>query len=129
MSDFREAIVRRIRSFSVAHRIEINGWCLSVQAGEGHYCSPRKTLDSIYNYDSFEIALWVKQNGKDGRFLNIDMLFPGLELDQRDKVVGYVPVEKVQELYNLLQEVAPPPNVNDYVYVSPYYQQLLEEDK
>ena len=35
-----------------------NGLIISVQASEGHYCTPRENCKSVDDYVSFEIAIW-----------------------------------------------------------------------
>jgi len=35
-----------------------NGLIISIQASEGHYCTPRENCKSVNDYVSFEIAIW-----------------------------------------------------------------------
>ena len=35
-----------------------NGLIISVQASEGHYCTPRENCKSVDDYEGFEIAIW-----------------------------------------------------------------------
>lgn len=44
--------------------VEAGNYLLSIQASEGHYCSPRRTLNGSSDYSSFEVAVLNKRTGK-----------------------------------------------------------------
>lgn len=45
-------------SFAMNSAIEIGeGFSLSIQASCGHYCTPRKTLKNLSDYEQFEILI------------------------------------------------------------------------
>ena len=70
-----------------------NGVSMSIQAGQYQYCDPRKDLDNVFEYTEFEVAF---QDEK-GNFLN--PLSCLREDFRRDDVLPYIPVKRVQEIY------------------------------
>ena len=89
--------------------LKIGQYELSIQASDCHYCEPRKTLDDIKLYKSWEIALF-----KNGEWLNIELdedkeLFSKWKyydefLHRYDGMVaGYVSTEIIQDLCNFLK--------------------------
>jgi len=94
---------------------------MSIQAGYGLYCCPRKTLDSLSDYDEFEIAIFYNDLGV--IVLNHDMTLFNYEVscfeevnnDHWDKhgayvvggtpVAGYVPGEKIDSIIRTLNFV------------------------
>jgi len=76
-----------------AHLPVANGVSMSIQAGQYQYCAPRKDLDDVYAYTEFEIAFQDEKSN----FLNP---LSCLEEDfKHDDVMGYIPVKRVQEIY------------------------------
>lgn len=93
-----------INHFRTFEALEVgNGIELSIQASKYHYCSPRKTLGFLEDYDTMELAIL-----KDGRFVNVERVLPTFSMiDELNKsyegtVFGFVPVEVLEALYNEL---------------------------
>jgi len=79
-----------------------NGVGISIQASEGHYCTPRITTD-FSNYTAMEFALF-----KDGEFTSVDKILENELLQKKlseyyDTVYGFVPVELIEELFQNLK--------------------------
>jgi len=81
---------------------------LSIQASEGHYCTPRKTLGSATMYTEFELAI----NARDGNIINPDRSVVIKAFPHYDKlfsyyggslVFGWVPVDVINKLYHYLK--------------------------
>lgn len=76
-----------------------NGLSLSVQASFGHYCSPRKTLP-YDQYTSMEVALIHNDEFKQVKdYIKTDIF----EEYYNGTVYGFVPVEKIEWLYDVLK--------------------------
>lgn len=67
-----------------------DGTLMSIQASDGHYCTPRRYLKNYNGYWEFEIGFPTKK---------IDCLMPYSEDSENptDTVYGYVPFEIIQE--------------------------------
>ncbi len=96
--DFRNMLKRNDSSvFSNFFPISLgNGISMSIQAGRTHYCSPRAQLADPFEYDSFEVAFVKEGVGFVDPIQNQD-----LADFSYDQVLGYVDVERVQELYEV----------------------------
>lgn len=89
----------------ISRAIEFNDdISLSVQGSYYHYCLPRRTLP--YNqYKNLEFALT-----KNGRFVSVGAVLSSqpegdIWCDYFDgSIYGYVPVEKIEKLYQLLKK-------------------------
>lgn len=74
---------------------------LSVQGSYYHYCLPRRTLP-YSQYKNLEFALT-----KNGRFVSVGAVLSVEDIwcDYFDgSIYGYVPVEKIEKLYQLLKK-------------------------
>lgn len=88
-----------IRIFN--HIVLDNGYRVSIQCSEYHYCTPRK-LDELNSYDTFEVAILLE-----GEFVYPSVLenfSRKKELDEYfdGSIFGYVPKDLVEDLYNYL---------------------------
>jgi hypothetical protein len=81
---------------------------LSIQASEGHYCTPRETLGSVTMYTEFELAI----NDRNGNIINPDRSVVIKAFPHYDKlfpyyggqlVFGWVPVDVINKLYHYLK--------------------------
>lgn len=86
----------QLRDLSNSSRVEVvprlvlaNQTSVSIQASEGHYCSPRKTLNSYSAYSMFEVGFpeWVVPP-------NYEMFFP----KNSDDVFGFIPADVIQRV-------------------------------
>ena len=50
--------LRRIPNTPLCENIKAGKFRVSVQASDGHYCSPRTTLDNPNDYKLFEVAIF-----------------------------------------------------------------------
>jgi hypothetical protein len=75
---------------------QIGNYVLSVQAGEGLYCSPRANLDSPDLYKTFEVAVW--ESG-DSQGWATQMFFP----ENGDDVVSNVTRKQITELMKKME--------------------------
>lgn len=88
----------------INHLLFKNGFKLSVQCSQHHYCTPRALVD-IEEYTEFEVAVF-----KDGNFYYPEELlrsFPKKrELDEchDGTIFSYVPKQIVEDLYNYLNQ-------------------------
>lgn len=105
MKDFRELLkdegnITGIRLFK---HVAIEDFSLSIQASQHHYCDPRETLNDVYSYNSFEVALFEKDKwvipSKDERFVNFAS---GANETSRTSVFANMPVADVQRLYEVV---------------------------
>jgi len=87
------------------------GLSLSVQAGEGSYCEPRRNLQEYEDptiYTHFEIALFHNRDfcnpAKQEICMNGEPLPEAVRScwGKFDDVVGWVSVEKIQEIFDIL---------------------------
>lgn len=100
--------------------IRIGNYELSIQASDGHYCSPRETLTQSYNYESVELAIFSVNSKR--KYHNLDITkskvfreFPmyndlmscsdGNYTKNCFMVFGYVPVNVVLSLINYLYDI------------------------
>ena len=98
-----------VPQFAFGLRFGKSKFVMSVQASCGHYCEPRLTLNDFNKYESFEVALF-KDGGKSmwsaKKVLGDDSELAKM-LDEKyfkGKVFAYVPKEKVELLYQAMQE-------------------------
>lgn len=70
-----------------------DGSSLSIQASEGHYCSPRRDFDDYSEYEEFEIGFPSAHMDEISRYQD------GAG-DQTSSVFGYVPKEVIEALIN-----------------------------
>ena len=91
-------------TFRMFNAIKINEdlW-MSIQASYAHYCSPRKTLKDLSEYDSMEFALMDKE----GNFVSVKDVLPNFpkfkEIEEyHETVYAYVPVNLIDELFEAL---------------------------
>jgi hypothetical protein len=99
--------------------IKAGNYNVSIQASENHYCSPRKTLEDIFEYYSFEVAIW---QGEDGPMLNIQEIpfpIPHAEYWGEDIVGAGVPAVAVQEIVDALCDAGQTETEHEYVHPEP----------
>jgi len=97
-------------SYRFFDSVNAGNYVLSIQASEGHYCSPRKNLPA-HAYFSFELAIWHKDSQ---HFLNaaqssVMRSFPRweeLKGNSGSRVFGWVPEDLINDLINYLNEKA-----------------------
>ena len=88
-----------------------NGWKLSIQASEAHYCEPRISSKDARDYSSWELAVFYPN----GDWVDADDDVPGLRrlLPNYEAggsaVCGHVRVEEIERLINHLAATEPPP--------------------
>lgn len=86
-----EGVVDYFGDFRRCKKLELNdGTQLSIQASQGHYCSPRITLEDYKDYSEFEIGFPTKE---------VECLIPYAEdsSDPTGTVYGYVPKTILEE--------------------------------
>lgn len=66
-----------------------DGYSVSIQASSGHYCSPRLTLSSVSDYESFELGF---PTVGDSELIE----YAENTEDLTDTVYGYVPREVIE---------------------------------
>jgi len=107
MQDFRTQLQKH-EQFNRANKlIDAGDYKLSIQANEAAYCSPRRVLDDVYGYESFEVVIkrfyghnasvWVHPSSIEG----LDEKFSELFCSE-DNIGGYMRVKDIQELYEFL---------------------------
>lgn len=92
------------------NRITAGDYQISIQASDSHYCTPRRTLENLEEYDTMEIAIF--QNGEWVQPRNDEKFqqFPRYEelVDHYEEgdcaVGGFVPVDLIQDLYDYLSK-------------------------
>lgn len=104
MSDF---VLERMSGDGTHFRhIEFGDMHLSIQASQFHYCSPRLTLASSDQYQSFEVALILKGDWfhpeKDERFANTTW---AEYWSKYDDVASHVPRGEVAKMISDLGKV------------------------
>ena len=74
---------------------DINGFTLSIQASKFSYCSPKANLDSVDDYNEFEIAIWRKDdpvmNWRTSEFVDV-----------HDDVAGYMSRSEINKVIQKL---------------------------
>lgn len=79
--------------------IEVGPIKASIQASRTHYCSPRETLPSSDDYQSFEVALFLNDEWfhpeQDNRFANCSW---ASYWSSSDDVAGRVPREEISQM-------------------------------
>jgi hypothetical protein len=107
--EFINHLKERHREFTTRwfHPLELkNGYSISIQASEFHYCNPRQTLDPD-KYTTMEIAIFNRR----GSFFNVkksrskfikDKEWLKLFESGSSPVAGYVPIETIQEIIDNL---------------------------
>jgi len=91
------------------HAVKAGKYKVSIQASEGHYCTPKKTLRRPEDYVSFEVAIF----GSNGNMITpnrstVIKAFPNLnrcDISSGSKVIGWVPTDVVEELVNYLRDI------------------------
>lgn len=68
-----------------------DGYSVSIQASSGHYCSPRLTLSSVSDYESFELGF---PTVGDSELIE----YAENTEDLTDTVYGYVPREVIESV-------------------------------
>ena len=58
MTQFKDLIFKDHTYMINAHHVFDNDWEISVSAGNGIYCSPKKNLKNQESFSSFEIAIF-----------------------------------------------------------------------
>lgn len=92
-TDWLEKGVRRSYGMQLARRLVLaDGTQLSVQAGDGAYCEPRKTMP-YFLYESFEIGFPSSVIPEISKFAEN-------EDDLTETVYPYVPVDVVRSVIN-----------------------------
>lgn len=77
---------------------------LSIQASEGHYCSPRITCSPKF-YDSMEMAIFTRNGWLSPSRSSVMKAFPRWEElrsymeSGKNPVFGYVPIDLIDDLY------------------------------
>lgn len=89
------------------NHIKVGNVNLSIQGSQGHYCSPRETINPK-EYMSMEMAVIV-----DGEWVNLenDHLFDDFDKVEDFKIYeggteglyGFIPVELIEDLYQYLK--------------------------
>lgn len=107
MQDFRTHLQKHEQFRNANKLIDAGDYKLSIQANEVAYCSPRRTLDDVYDYKSFEVVIkrfygdkasvWVHPSSIEGLDKRFDELFC-----REDNIGGYMQVKDIQELYEFL---------------------------
>jgi hypothetical protein len=103
MADFRIELERLSESPNHFAAIQIGHYVLSIQASEGHYCTPRQTLPKGTDYLSFELAII---NARTHEFMhpNQSSVLRKLLPDEASRpVMGWVNYETIQNLINELK--------------------------
>jgi|TARA_R110000803_G_scaffold113389_3_gene181742 hypothetical protein len=73
MTQFKDLIFKDHTYMINAHHVFDNDWEISVSAGNGIYCSPKKNLKNQESFSSFEIAIFnEKGEYATGEVLQID---------------------------------------------------------
>jgi hypothetical protein len=117
MIDFRTKLTRCNGPGALSanfNKIEFeNGFDLSVQAGSGKYSEPNEVLENVNDYTSFEVALfdpfdkWVTILNADRWSSELSELLNELNFEDGDfGVGGWISVEDVQKLHDLIQAIA-----------------------
>lgn len=116
MRDFREllkskeGIVTIQLPFSVIKKrifdkIKLGEYELSIQASEYHYCTPRETLENIYDYDAMEVAIFKNNDFHDiseDRFF-YDWAHYEEFLERYDGMVAsYLSINIIQSLFEFI---------------------------
>ena len=78
--------------FSTRPKLSIGKYILSIQAGKGYYCDPKKDNLPIEHYKSVEIAIWTSE---DDSFLDVTDVTPELKDYFNGCVYGYVPTDLI----------------------------------
>lgn len=73
---------------------DINGFTLSIQASKFSYCSPKANLDSVDDYNEFEIAIWRKDDLVNWRTSEF--------VDVHDDVAGYMSRSEINKVIQKL---------------------------
>jgi hypothetical protein len=102
-----ERVGERYRSFAA---IPAGPFRLSVQASSSHYSSPRD-VRPVGEYSSFEIAI-IRGTGHGREMINPGQALPVCPAGLMEgwesgdcPVGGYIPVERIQRLFEMLCEV------------------------
>jgi len=115
--DFRDLLVERVEAVGpslkamgyrqlVAFELGRSGYKLSVQASGMHYCEPRELLD-LRKYSAMEIALLDPSGKLCPPLLSLPEEIRALWESSRSPVAGYVPVETIQKIVDLISEMLP----------------------
>ena len=107
MQDFRTQLQKHPTVWAANKLVDAGDYKLSIQANEAAYCSPRRVLDDVYGYESFEVVIkrfygdkasvWVHPSSIEG----LDEKFSELFCSE-DNIGGYMKVKDIQELYEFL---------------------------
>lgn len=111
---FRQAIIEGLIDTRRFKPVRVGDYYLSIQASRFFYCTPRQTLEDIYQYKAMEIAILQDDEGRT-EFIRPceDKILKGFsrygelcEFYHVEKVVGsYVPIDLIQDLYEYLSEI------------------------
>jgi hypothetical protein len=96
--------IRPEQTVRIFKHFEFKDLALSLQASWGHYCKPRKTLETYEAYAAWEFALI-----RNGYFVTVSEVLPNFsELTEIEKyeqsVYANVPTELVEKLYLALRD-------------------------
>ena len=72
MTQFKDLIFKDHTYMINAHHVFDNDWEISVSAGNGIYCSPKKNLKNQESFSSFEIAIFNEKGGCERRHTNYE---------------------------------------------------------
>lgn len=112
--DFRDELLIKGREDRYFHPIKTRNYLLSIQASDVHYCEPRRILDDIRLYKTWEIAIinnnkneWVniKYDEVDKEFFSKWKLYDEFVERYDGMVAGYIETETVQSLYDFLKNI------------------------
>jgi|TARA_R110001606_G_scaffold182494_1_gene329166 hypothetical protein len=98
------------RNRKVIPPFKIGKYKLSIQASEGHYCSPRKNLPDYSMYNSFEMLI-IKENGDDIQFKkssiirNYPKYYKLLSHYDGEGIFGWVDKDILEDFVNYLESV------------------------
>ena len=110
MKDFRILLHKNCLSATknrIIERITIGNYELSIQASEIHYCTPRKVLENVFDYEDMEVAIF-EENGRwcnleEDDFFN-DWKDRDIFLEQYDGMVGgHIPIQIIQSLCDYIE--------------------------
>ena len=94
----------------VISSFKIGKYQLSIQASEGHYCSPRKNLTDYNLYNSFEMLI-MKEDGSDIQLKkssiirNYPKYYKLLSYHDGEGIFGWVDKDLLEDFVNYLESL------------------------
>jgi len=104
MADFRIELERIAGNPGHFTAIEIGHYVLSIQASEGHYCTPRQTLPKATDYLSFELAI-INKHSREFMHPNQSSVLREILKEESitHRIMGWVSYETIQHLIDELR--------------------------